>query len=109
MSKLVLISKQHIGKLVSDAEQIASNKQQKEVKMDSARLIERIEQSGLKKNFIADKIGISYSSLQNKVHGRTDFTARESLTLKHLLQMPEEEYIDIFFASDVPYKKQEDD
>lgn len=74
--------------------------------MDTKQLDERIKQSGYKRTYIAEQIGISYQSLCNKLHGRTDFTVKQSAALKKLLGMSETEYISIFFGSDVPHKEQ---
>ena len=61
-------------------------------------LREKIEQSGYKLRFIAEKIGITYQGLLNKINGRSEFRANEIQALYDLLGLTEEERVAIFFA-----------
>lgn len=64
-------------------------------------LDDAIAASGLKRQFIADKIGITRYSLLNKLKGKTEFTASEMHTLRVVLRMNLRDFNRIFFASDV--------
>lgn len=59
----------------------------------------RIKNSGFKKQFIAEKLGISLNSLNNKISGRTLFTAQEAVGLKMLIGITEDQFDLIFFES----------
>ena len=77
--------------------------------MDNKQVNLLIEKSGLKRSWIADKLGISYQSLWNKLNGKTDFTVTESAKLKEILHLDEQEYIALFFTPDVSDKKRGDE
>lgn len=66
---------------------------------NSELLIDKIEKSGYRINFIAKKVGISYQCLKNKINNVTEFRASEIQTLYDLLQLTEEERVQIFFAA----------
>lgn len=61
-------------------------------------LREKIDQSGYKLRFIAEKIGITYQGLLNKINNRSEFRANEIQALYDLLDLTEEERVAIFFA-----------
>jgi len=62
-------------------------------------ILERIKKSGLKKKYIAEKLGISYNSLVNKINGDTDFTASQVNNFCKLLNITSlKEKEEIFFA-----------
>lgn len=63
---------------------------------DRERLEERIQDSGLKKEFIAQKLGMSLNSLNNKISGRTSFLIGEAFKLKEILNIDEDVFNDIF-------------
>lgn len=63
---------------------------------DRERLEERIQDSGLKKEFIAQKLGMSLNSLNNKISGRTSFLIGEAFKLKEILNLDEDVFNDIF-------------
>ena len=45
--------------------------------VDTQYLEELISSSGLKKTYLAEKLGISIQTLRNKLKGNSDFTMRE--------------------------------
>ena len=61
-----------------------------------------IEASGYKLKFIAEKLGITYQSLYNKLHDISKFTLVEALRLKHLLNITEDDWNNIFGNETVP-------
>lgn len=68
--------------------------------MTNTKLLrEKIEQSGYKLRFIAEKIGITYQGFLNKINNRSEFRANEIQVLYDLLGLTEEERVAIFFAS----------
>lgn len=65
--------------------------------MTNTKLLrEKIEQSGYKLRFIAEKIGITYQGLLNKINNRSEFRANEIQALYDLLGLTEEERVAIF-------------
>jgi DNA-binding XRE family transcriptional regulator len=65
--------------------------------VDSERLKEAIKESGLKKVFIAEKLGITYQGYQKKENGKSDFLANEVSIMKDLLHLTNKEVAEIFF------------
>lgn len=61
-------------------------------------LREKINESGYKIYFIANKVGITYQGLLNKMNNRNEFRANEIQALFDLLNLSEEERNAIFFA-----------
>lgn len=55
--------------------------------VDTERLQKKIEDSGLKKSFIIDTMGISYQGFINKCKAKTPFTASEVFVLCNLLSI----------------------
>lgn len=49
--------------------------------MVTRHLIEAVSKSGMKKGAIAEKLGVTTGSLNNKLAGRTNFTVEEALKL----------------------------
>ena len=67
---------------------------------DTAKLERIIKNSGYKYGFIAEKIGISYQALRNKLNNKSEFLPTEIEALCKLLGITElKEKNDIFFAS----------
>ena len=66
-------------------------------------LQQKIEQSGLKAKFIAEKCGMSYQTFLNKMNNLpgSEFKATEMMTIKMLLHLTDEEFNAIFFAEKV--------
>lgn len=65
---------------------------------DSVRLKSIIAASGLKKTFIAEKLGLSYQGYLKKETGKSDFTAKEISVLKDLLKLSNKEVSVIFLS-----------
>lgn len=72
--------------------------------VDNARLRGIISESGYKKSFIAQQMGITNSSLSNKLAGRCRWTADECSFLREFFGMPTEEAMNIFFGDEVGKK-----
>lgn len=64
-------------------------------------LDDKIQESGLKKSFIADNCGITYQTFSNKVNGKSEFTASEIKVITKLLGLNAKAMKDIFFAENV--------
>lgn len=70
--------------------------------MTNTKLLrERIDQSGYKIRFVAEKIGLTYQGLLNKINNRRQFRADEIQALYELLDLSEEDRVAIFFATEV--------
>lgn len=65
---------------------------------DTKTLCGKIKDSGFKRSFIAEKCGITYQSLLNRLNGSVEFRIDEVRVLQVLLNLTEQEVIDIFFA-----------
>lgn len=69
---------------------------------NKTKLKKRIDESGLKLGFIADRLEISYAWLKKKIDGDVAFKAYEIQILCDLLDITDlQEKEDIFFANDV--------
>lgn len=55
-----------------------------------------IGKSGIKKQFLADKLGISTATFVNKLSGKTRFYAEEAILLLKLLQINPDEMTNYF-------------
>ena len=64
---------------------------------DAERLRQRIDASGYKKRFIAEKLGLSYQGFLNKLWGASDFRVSEIRALCDLLSLTAQERDAIFF------------
>ena len=70
--------------------------------VDTQRLNDRIDRSGLKKYYIASKIGLTTYGLQKKITNKTQFKANEIEGLCIVLQIETlEEKEKIFFSKNV--------
>lgn len=58
----------------------------------------KIDASGYKMKYIANRIGLSYQGFLNKIRNKTDFTAPEIKSLCELLHIGTKEMEQIFFA-----------
>lgn len=58
----------------------------------------RINNSGFKKEYISDQLGISPTSLRNKMKNRTKFNASEIEKLIRMLSIDASEVYSIFFT-----------
>ena len=72
--------------------------------VDNARLRGIISESGYKKSFIARQMGVTSSSLSNKLAGRCGWTAYECSFLREFFGMSTEEAMSIFFGDEVGKK-----
>lgn len=69
---------------------------------DTKLLREKINNSGIKLVFIADKLGLSPQGLRNKLSNKSEFTASEIVSLCEILNIKSlKERESIFFARDV--------
>ena len=70
--------------------------------MTNTELLRRkIDETGYKLQFVAEKCGLTYQGFMNKVNNKSDFTAPEIGKLRTLLKLSPEEVECIFFISDV--------
>lgn len=68
---------------------------------DEEKLRKRIRDSGFRIAFVAEKCGMSYQALLNKMRNNTEFVASEIKALRKLLDIDETEAEEIFFADNV--------
>lgn len=69
---------------------------------NTKELLLEIDNSGLKKSWIADKLGLSYHGLQKKINNNNEFKASEIMTLCDILHITSaERREEIFFAHNV--------
>lgn len=61
------------------------------MKVNTELLQKKIEDSGLRKGFIAEKLGRSRQALRDKIEGRTEFLPSEIRALCELLRLTDEE------------------
>ena len=64
----------------------------------------RIDASGYKMRFLAEKIGVTYQCFIQKVNNKSELKASEIKTLCLLLNLDERDRESIFFAEDVDKK-----
>lgn len=69
--------------------------------MNNDLLKEVIKDRGIKITSLADKIGITRQSLSQKLNGEREFTQGEILAIKNNLRLSDEEFMLIFFNSNV--------
>ncbi|MCI6172658.1 MAG: helix-turn-helix domain-containing protein [Clostridiales bacterium] len=70
--------------------------------MTNSKLLRRyIEQSGLKRTYVAGKLGLSYQGYLNKESGKSEFTQSEIQSLCDLLSISAQDKERIFFAHNV--------
>ena len=65
--------------------------------MINEKLIDAIEQSGIKKSKIAEFMGISRHTLYNKINGNTKFTDSEIVAIAKCLRLTKAQTSSIFF------------
>lgn len=66
------------------------------MKVNTQALEEKISSSGLKKGYIVEVLGISWSSFCNKLKGRIPFKVCEVYMLCHILNISDKEKPEIF-------------
>ena len=59
----------------------------------------KIQESGYRFDYIAERLGISRQALYNKMNNRTEFLGSEIAILRKLLNLSEDEVIDIFLTA----------
>lgn len=64
-------------------------------------LRKKIDKSGYKLQFIAEKCGLTYQGFKKKLDGDTEFKVSEVMVLKDLLKLTDAEVHDIFFVDNV--------
>ena len=67
---------------------------------DTAMLVEKIKRSGLHKQFIAERMGISRASLWNKVSGKTAFNQYEIAAICDVLGIKDHAEMEAIFFAD---------
>lgn len=70
---------------------------------DTAKLRAIIKSSGLKYEYIAESLGISYQGLKNKIENIREFKASEIARMCDILNIPERKD-EIFFAQNSDLK-----
>lgn len=65
---------------------------------DTKLLKQIIDESGLKKTFIAKQLGLSYQGYLRKENGSSEFKSSEIVIMKKLLRLPQSLVSEIFFA-----------
>ncbi len=65
--------------------------------MNTNKLLALINARGLKRAWVASYLGITESSLRNKINGTCEFKVSEIEKLGACLNMSREDFIDIFF------------
>jgi len=61
-------------------------------------LSEKISESGLKKQYIADKMSLTRNGLDNKISGRNGFYAEEISNIAKIINLSGNDVMNIFFA-----------
>ena len=68
---------------------------------DIVLLQDCIEKSGYKRNYLAERLGITPQGFYNKCHGQRDFTVKEILVLCDVLNISNDNREKIFFNVNV--------
>lgn len=69
--------------------------------IDSKKLNRKINASGMKRKYIAEKLGLSPYGLSKKISNENEFKVSEVEKICNILNMTADEREDIFFAKDV--------
>ena len=69
--------------------------------MNNSLLKEVIKDRCIKVSALADKIGITRQSLHMKLNGEREFSQGEILSLKTVLHLSDDQFMNIFFADRV--------
>lgn len=67
--------------------------------VNTKMLRDKINDSGYKLQFVAEKCGLTYFGFMKKVNNETEFKASEIMILKVLLNLTDKEVNQIFFCS----------
>jgi hypothetical protein len=62
---------------------------------------ETVDKCGMKLQYLAEKMGISYQSLLNKLHGKTEFTVYEVSVFQQITGCSDEIRDAIFYGKNV--------
>ncbi|MCR5738905.1 MAG: hypothetical protein K6G43_03735 [Lachnospiraceae bacterium] len=65
---------------------------------NTAKLNEIIRVSGLDRAFIAQMLGISSSSFENRVNGHREFKSADISIMRDLLNLSNDQLMEIFFS-----------
>lgn len=77
--------------------------------MTNTKLLrEKINESGYKLTFIAKQCGITYQGFLKKLNNHTEFKASETMILRIILNLTDEEWESIFFTQKVDVKSTKD-
>lgn len=68
-----------------------------ELMTDTKKLREKIDESGYKMRYIANKLGITYQGFLKKVNNETEFKISEVNTLCKILSISNDDMMVIFF------------
>ena len=66
--------------------------------IDLEKLNKIIEQSGYKKSFLAERLGITLNTLSNKLDGKSSFKGEEFIKLTNVLNCSNQTKFNIFFG-----------
>ena len=66
--------------------------------MNAEKFAQILREKGIKKSYIADKLGVTNGTLTAKISGKSDFTVSEMNTVSELLGLTNAEKIAIFFG-----------
>lgn len=66
---------------------------------DTALLKRKIEESGYKLKFIAQRLELTYQGFLKKINNASEFKASEISTLSELLHLSDEERDSVFFCT----------
>lgn len=72
--------------------------------VDSKSLIAEIVKNGLTQSVIADKIGLSTTSLNYKINNKRKFYCEEVLAICKILKLSADDLNKIFFAKQLDFK-----
>lgn len=67
-----------------------------------------LNNKGIKRCYLAKKMGISYNTLTSKLNGKGEFSAIQIAKIKKILELDDELAVNIFFNSNFEVLKEED-
>lgn len=69
--------------------------------MTNVQMLEvAIDNSGLKRKYIAEQLGLSYQGFLDKIRGKTEFVGSEIIRMRDLLRMDDQTVNDIFLSKE---------
>jgi len=67
--------------------------------MTNVSMLEQaIKNSGLKRKYIAEQLGLSYQGFLDKIRGKTEFVGSEIVRMKDILRIDEKTVSEIFLS-----------